>query len=194
MKTRFFQAALSAAMTIVLVMAISAMGAVANQAMAVKPASADGMGGILGESQYAPLLTGTVRYTSSLAYSPAASVQGWGSVQIMLSSVVTATQIVTVTPQFSLQGVACSAITQWFTATKYLYYQPYSIATSSTTITETIGAWQATPVIEQFVQTGSGANSREISIGGQCMRVQLQFSNPGQSYTPTLVIRALDRY
>ncbi|CAG0933608.1 hypothetical protein TFLX_03129 [Thermoflexales bacterium] len=158
----------------------------------VLPAKADGLGGVINESLYAPLLSGQ-RYTTSLTYSNPADVSGFGSVQIMLSAVVTGSQVITLTPQFTLQGVACAAVTQWYSATSYIYYQPYSISTSSTTITETVGAWQETPVIEQFSLTGSGSKAREISIQGRCMRVQLAFSSSGQSYTPTVVIRALDR-
>jgi hypothetical protein len=159
----------------------------------VPPARADGLGGVIGEANFAPLLDGTRRYTTSLSYSNPVDLKGFGSVQIMLNAVVTGSQTITVTPQFSLQPVACSAVTQWFTATTYLYYQPYSIATSSTTLTETIGAWQATPIIDLFTVTGSRTVGREISIQGQCLRVQLQFSNSGQAYTPTIVVRALDR-
>jgi hypothetical protein len=189
------QTALSATMTVALLIAVAALLSMANPTASIQTASAEGgpIGGVINENQYAPLLAGTTRYTTSLVYSPPAVTKGFGSVQIMLNSIVTGSQTITVTPQFSLQGTACPSVTQWFSATTYLYYQPYSIATSSTTLTETIGAWQATPLIEQFVLTGPGTKGREVSIQGQCMRLQLQFSNPGQSYTPTLVIRALNR-
>jgi hypothetical protein len=106
---------------------------------------------------------------------------------------VTGSQIITVTPQFSLQDVGCSAVTQWFTPTTYMNYQPYSVSSNSNTITETVGPWQAAPVVEQFTVTGSNVAQREVSAGGTCFRAKIEFSNAGQSYTPTLVIRALNR-
>jgi hypothetical protein len=157
------------------------------------PAQADELGGVTGSSLFPPVLDGRRGYTTSVTYSSAVYVAGFGSAQIMLNSIVTGTQTITVTPQFSLQDLPCASVTQWFTSTTYQYYQPYSIATSSTTLTETIGAWQGTPITELFNVSGSTVGSREISTKGQCMRVMLTFSKAGQSYTPTLVIRALNR-
>jgi hypothetical protein len=164
-----------------------------SDATAVLSARADGLGGVIVSNVYPPLLSGTTRYTTSQVTSLTANTASYGSVQIMLRNVVTGSQTITVTPQFSLQDVPCASVSQWFTATTYQYYQPYSIATSSTTLTETIGAWQATSIAEIFTVVGSNTAAREIGIQGQCMRVHLSFSNPGQAYTPTLVIRALNR-
>jgi hypothetical protein len=159
----------------------------------VASVQASGLNNLISSNVYPPLLTGTTRYTTSQVTSPAVSIASYGDVQIMLKSVVTGSQTITVIPQFSLQDVSCASVTQWFTSTTYQSYQPYSIASNGTTITETVGAWQGTPVDEIFNVSGSNVGSREISTKGQCMRVLLKFSNAGQSYTPTLVIRAVNR-
>jgi hypothetical protein len=157
------------------------------------PAQADGLGGVTGSSLFPPVLDGRRGYTTSVTYSSAVYVAGFGSVQIMLNSIVTGTQTITVTPQFSLQDLPCASVSQWFTATTYMYYQPYSVATNSNTVTETVGPWTAAPVNDEFALTRSGVVQREISAQGQCLRVVLSFSKPGQTYTPTVVIRALNR-
>jgi hypothetical protein len=182
---------LTALVVIVLLLAIVAL--LPGRAPAIETAQASGLNGIIGSSVYPPLLNGTTRYTASLVTSPAVSIASFGEVQIMLKSVVTGTQTITVTPQFSVQDIACASVTQWFTSTTYMPYQAYSIVSSATTVTESVGAWTTTPLLDQFSVSGPNVAAREISVQGQCMRVQLAFSNAGQSYTPTLTIRALNR-
>jgi hypothetical protein len=238
---------LTALVVIVLLLAIVAL--LPGRAPAIETAQASGLNGLTGSSVYPPLLNGTTRYTTSLVTSPAVSIASFGEVQIMLSNVVTGSQTVTVTPQFSLQNLACANVTQWFTATSLSTYQPSAmgtitstanitsalnvasstisntavvtsglaisgtlITTNTTTITVTLtggtlytttngvtltmlsaGAPSLIALPETFSITGSGSDAREISVQGQCLRVQLEFSNAGQSYTPTLTIRALNR-
>jgi hypothetical protein len=193
MRTRLFQVLLSTAVTLALVFAVVALVTVANPMAPADRALADGLGGILGQQKFTPLIAGTTRYTTSVIYSSAAYVGNYGSVQIMAANTVTGSQVITVTPQFSLQDVTCSNVTQWYSATSYLPYQPYSIVSSATTVTETVGAWSTTPVVEQFTVAGSNVGQREVSATGTCFRAMVQFGNAGQSYTPTLVIRALNR-
>lgn len=159
----------------------------------VPTARADALGGIVGSNLYAPVLDGRHGYTTSVTYSSAVGMAGFGSVQIMLNSVVTGSQTITVTPQFSMQDLPCASVTQWFSSTTYLPYQPYAIVSSATTVTESVGAWMTTPVIDQFSVTQSGVAQREVSAQGQCLRVRLEFSNAGQVYTPTVAVRALNR-
>ena len=160
---------------------------------AIPAAQADSLGGIIGSNLYAPVLDGRRGYTTSVTYSSAVGMAGFGSVQIMLNSVVTGSQTITVTPQFSMQDLPCASVSQWFSSTTYMPYQPYSIVSSATTVTESVGAWTTTPVIDQFSVTRSGVAQREVSAQGQCLRVRLEFSNAGQVYTPTVAVRALNR-
>jgi hypothetical protein len=210
-----FLTALLVMVVLVLVVAI-APGRAPDVASVQASGLPSDQGGLINASVYPPLLTGATRYTTSLVTSPAVSIASYGDVQIMLSNVVTGSQTVTVTPQFSLQNLACASVTQWFTATTPTTYQPATMGTISSTVTITSGLAVSgtlittntttitatmlsagTPVSvalpDVFAVTGSGADAREINVQGQCLRVQLAFSNAGQSYTPTLTIRALNR-
>lgn len=193
MKKNAFQAILSLGVAVALIAAVFALVAVANPLTPAQRASADSLGGIINQQKYPALLAGTQAYTTTPKYSSAVYVDGWGSVNVMVANVVTGSQTITVTPQFSLQDAACTSVTQWFTATSYMAYQPYSVSSNSNTITETVGPWQMTPVVEQFTVTGSNVAQREFSVPGTCMRVRLEFSNAGQTYTPTVIIRTIDR-
>ena len=191
MKTRLFVKSILSTVTVAVMalIAVMALVAVGNP----QSASADTPGGILVQQKFAPLLSGTVAYTTSPKYSATAYVAQYGSVNVMVADVVTGSQTITVTPQFSLQDAPCGSVTQWFTATDYVNYQPYSVSTSSTLVTETLGAWQALPMVARFTIMGSNVGEREFSAQGTCMRVKIDFSDTNQSYTPTVIIRALNR-
>jgi hypothetical protein len=148
-------------------------------------------GGIIGGGQPITLMNGTRGYTTSINYSSPLEAKFYGSIQVAVAIV--GTGVVTVTPQFSLQEPPCSQATQWFTSTTYIPYQPYSIATSSTTLTETIGAWEKVAVKDKFSVSAGNVGFIETAGSGTCFRVMLTYSAAGSTFTPTVIGRPLNR-
>lgn len=174
-----------------LILAIAAL-ALMLAAHDAPPAQAEGIpGGIVGGGVPLTMMNGTRGYTTALNYSDPIETKFYGSVQVAVAIVGTGS--VTVTPQFSLQEPPCSKATLWFTSTKYVPYQPYSISTSSTTITETIGAWENVAVPDRFNVSANNVGFMETSGSGTCFRVRLQYSSAGSTFTPTVIGRALNR-
>lgn len=148
-------------------------------------------GGIVGGGQPATLLNGTQGYTTAVNYSAALDTKFYGSVQVAVGIV--GTDTITVTPQFALQDINCANATQWFTSSQYMPYQPYSIVSSATTVTESVGAWTTTSVTDQFSVVGGNVGSREMAGNGICFRVMLSKVAAGSRYTPTVIARPLNR-
>lgn len=149
--------------------------------------------GLAGRGNVETLLGGTTGYTTAVIYSGAIDARAWGSVQVMAAAQMTSTYTLTVTPQFSLQNLPCGSVTQWFTSTSYLPYQPYSVSSNSNTITETVGAWTYMAVNDAFTVSGSNVGMREVPGNGVCFRAMVEFSAPGKTYTPTLLFRGTNR-
>jgi hypothetical protein len=167
--------------------------ALAATAMPLRTAQADLGSGLSGKALAPQTLESGSRYTVTSRFTPSAYVGDYGAVQIMAANSVTASQVLTITPQFSIQDGLCTASTLWFTSTSYLPYQPYSIVSNQTTVTESVGNFNTAPLSDQFTATGSDIVGREVSVQGRCLRLKLDWSNPGQAYTPTILIRALNR-
>jgi hypothetical protein len=175
----------------VLVVAVVLLGLTVALATS-QPARADEGGGITGVSNAVTVLDGATAYTTSVN-SDAFDARYYGSVQVMAVADVTGTQTMTVTPQFSLENVSCSRAAQWFTSTSYIAYQPYSVLTYSGSVTLTLGTPTAVTLPDWFAITGAGVAGREVSNGGLCFRAAVTFSDEGQTYTPTIVVRGLNR-
>lgn len=191
MKT-FLKSTLSILIAVAVALVINA--AIVDTSARTPVAMADGLGGIFGQNLFPAVRSGLTSYTTTTAYSDPINVQYYGSVQIAVSNATTSTGLLTITPQFNaLQSAACAFTTGWYTATHYMDYQPYSVASNGTTITETVGAWTATPVLEQLGITGANSVAREISAQGSCVRLMFTWSLSGTPYTPTANIRGINR-
>jgi hypothetical protein len=126
------------------------------------------------------LYDGSTGYTTTEA-SPVRLSAPFAHVQIQGHLV--STGVMTITPQFSLEPVGCTAVTDWFSATETLLY-----ADSDTTPTvAAIGS-----VANQLVISGTGSVFREVDVGGRCMRVKLETSTV-KSYTPTVYMRLINK-
>lgn len=161
---------------------------------------------------------GTTSYTGTQQLG-GVYVADYGSVQIQLTSAVSdyTTSTVTLTPQFSVDAVdRCSEVTNWFDASAIHLYNAETaeivstqvntttttVITNSSTITQEVGyvvtstTTTATPTLGeatyQFGVTGNGTAGHEVPSVGVCMRVKLSVTN-SDTYTPTVIIRAVDR-
>jgi hypothetical protein len=148
--------------------------------LASPPAAADSGGGIISNTQPVTISAGSP-YTVATVNTIGMLVYGYGSVQIQASIDVTDAQAVTVTPQFSnVPALSCSSVTRWFDAKVYAAYPTGSSL-----------AWGG--VVEQLVFAGDGNDGLEIPALGRCFRLQLTFDSVGQTFTPTLYLRTLNR-
>jgi len=184
-----------------------ALGVMALVLGPVGSVSADPDGGIVSKSTARTLAAGATAYTTTGNVSLSTlNVGAYGSLQIQVADVVTDSAVLTVVPQFSNEPAnattgSCSAVTGWFTATEYVPYVAYTV--SSQTVTATGILTSATSVSTgsmtegnnalSFTVTGSQIAGREIPIQGQCFRLKLNYSAAGQTYTPTIYIRAVNR-
>lgn len=137
-------------------------------------------GGITKQSTIFTLASGGTNYTSAQNLA-GVSVAEYGSVQVQVTSDVTSTQVVTVTPQFSNDPVVCTSATNWFNATEYQIFE--SNAATDTLVTDSEALL--------FTITGDGTAGREVSAQGKCFRVNLGIS--ANSFTPTVYVRLLNR-
>lgn len=170
---------------VLLVFALAlALGLLAFSLLPQGAAQADRGGGLLLKASPTTLAAGATSYTTTANTDLAElNVFDYGSIQIQASVDVTGSQVITVTPQFSNQpSVNCSAVTTWFTATA-----PLVFAASNLTATTSF-------VNESFSITGDGTGGREVPTQGRCVRLSIDFSAPGQVYTPTVFVRPVNRY
>jgi hypothetical protein len=152
----------------------------------VGPVNADPGDGLITKSVAQTLAAGATAYTTTNNTAlNTFNIANYGAVQIHVANVVTSTQVLTVVPQFSNAPLSasgsCSSVASWFTATTPLVY-------AASNITPTLGV-----VDTSFTVTASGVAGREVPVLGQCFRIKLDFSAAGQSYTPTVYIRAVNR-
>lgn len=122
--------------------------------------------------QTVTLFDGSTPY-SDTQYSTAYLGAGFAHLQIhAIQATAITTQVITYTPQFSLEPVGCGAITAgWFGA----------------------GTWSGGTKTDVYLAlTSTVANGREIPMEGRCVRVKLSPSQ-ATAYTPTLYIRMLNK-
>lgn len=143
-------------------------------------ARADELGGITKQSTIVTMAAGATGYTSAQNLA-GISVAEYGSVQIQLTSDVTSTQVVTLTPQFSNDSAVCASATNWFSAAEYQVFESDAATDTLVTDSETM----------LFTITGDGTAGREIPALGKCFRVNLGIS--ANTFTPTVQVRLLNR-
>ena len=144
---------------------------------------------------------GTDQYLMT-TYSDGVLVGYYGVVQIQAVGVMTYTDAMTITPQFSNQPVGCTSVTSptgWFDAETYVPYVNQSrvvIAsgweTVSVTSTVTSGVMTYSVLTHTFSVpvTTTVAKGREVPVLGRCFRVRME--GP-PIFTPTVFIRLVNR-
>jgi hypothetical protein len=127
----------------------------------------------------------------------------------MATTAATSTHTLSVTPQFSNEAVACSAITDWFdgalvevyadyasTATADLYAEAGTTETvTSTTTLATSSNGLALGSVSMLTRLSGAAPSavgRDFPVLGQCIRFKLESSGSDDVYTPTLYARLIN--
>lgn len=161
----------------------------------VPAAVADGSG-IIKPVKLQTLANGTTGYSvtspiSSL-YSSTAYVGDFGAVQFQIAAQVTGSQVVTWTPQFSIQPITgnCNNSTAWFDAVSYQTYTttPYPTATYVSPVPYW---WEQ--VIFSAKTTGAMQVGFEAQTVGQCVRLRYEIDTAEVMITPTIYLRALNR-
>jgi hypothetical protein len=166
-------------------------------------AQADPGGGFISKASPIVVAAGTTAYTSTPNISlTTVNVFDYGAVQIQVAQVVTGAGVLTVIPQFSnATTLNCSTATPWFTATQYLIYPAYTVASQAITSTGVLTMTTSTSTGSlttgisdlSLAVTGSDTVGREIPVMGRCLRLKLLFSASGQTYTPTITVRPVNR-
>lgn len=121
--------------------------------------------------QTVTLFDGKTAYTDT-QYSSGYLGAGFAHVQIHVSqTTISPTEVITYTPQFSLQPVGCGSIATWFDA----------------------GTWSGGTKTDVYLAlTATITEGRELTMDGRCMRIKVEpLSATG--YTPTLYIRMLNK-
>lgn len=161
----------------------------------VPAASADG-GGIIKPVRLQTLANGTTGYSVTdpitSMFSSTAYVGDFGSVQFQIAAVVTGSQVVTWTPQFSNQPISgnCNNSTAWFDAVSYQTYTttPYP---TETYVSPVPYWWEQ--VIFSAKTTGAMQVGFEAQTVGQCVRLRYEIDSAEVTITPTIYLRALNR-
>lgn len=153
--------------------------------------------------QSVTMLDGTTAYTTT-TYSSAYLVGGFGEVVLQIHDDVSGTNTITVTPQFSTEGVACSSVTDWVDASTSLAYA--DAASNSATITvSTLNTNTLTTTVASLsggttltygsvdiytTITGDDAAMLSVDTAGRCMRVKLTTAT---TFTPTVYAWMVNR-
>ncbi len=156
----------------------------------VPAALADGTG-IIKPVKLQTLANGTIGYSvtspiSSL-YSSTAYVGDFGAVQFQIAASVTGSQVITWTPQFSIQPITgnCNNSTAWFDAVSYTSYA------TATYYAPVVYWW------EQIVFSAKTVGTQQIGFEamtvGQCARLRYEIDAAEVTITPTIYLRALNR-
>lgn len=156
----------------------------------VPTALADGSG-IIKPTKLQTLANGTTGYSvtspiSSL-YSSTAYVGDFGAVQFQIAASVTGSQVITWTPQFSIQPISgnCNNSTAWFDAVSYTSYA------TATYYAPVVYWW------EQIVFSAKTVGTQQIGFEamtvGQCARLRYEIDAAEVTITPTIYLRALNR-
>lgn len=167
------------ALTALFVVALLAGLALALPATSNVAASGEQGGGITG---WNGIFTVGGSVLADTAFVGAIYSADYGSAQIDLTIDVTGSQQITLIPQYSNQPVVCTSVTQWFTATDYVY--------TTAQLTNTV---QSAALVPSFSQSGDGTVGREVSVYGRCLRFKLVTDSVGQVFTPTIYVRLVDR-
>lgn len=170
---------------VLLVFALAlALGLLSFSLLPQGTAQAERGGGLLLKATPTTLASGATSYTTTAnTVLTAINVFDYGSIQIQAAVDVTGSQVITFTPQFSNQPtVNCSAVTTWFTATAPLIFATSNITATTSFVNESVSI------------TGDGNVGREVPTQGRCFRLSMDFSVPGQVYTPTVYVRPVNRY
>lgn len=180
-----------------------ALGLLILAGAALQPgtAQADPGGGFVTKANPIVVAAGATGYTATTNLSlTTVNVFDYGAVQIQAGQVVTGAQVLTVIPQFSnAPTLNCGSATSWFTATQYQIYPAYTVAsqvvteTGALTTSTSTGSLTTGSVDLSFTVTGSEVVGREIPVSGRCLRLKLSFSAAGNTYTPTIYVRPVNR-
>jgi hypothetical protein len=142
--------------------------------------------------QTVTLEDGTDVYTTT-TYTLGYLAGSFGEVVLQIHSDISGTETMTVTPQFSSEGVGCRAITNWADATiagvvNTLGAQTVTVSTLNTnTLTTTVGTAASAAVysVVDVVVTLAGDDSTLLRFNslGKCMRVKMESAT---TFTPTM--------
>ncbi len=180
-------------LVVVIMLAVTLMAVIA----ALWPstvATADSAGGIIRwKSQ--TVLSGTQSYMAtdpvSTFETSAVYVGDYGALQYQIAvdvpdDEILGPRIITWTPQFSIQPVGnCDAATAWFDGTVYqaygdgAYYAPV------------VYAWEQSPMSART--SGSEIIGFEAATVGACARLKFVIESTGDTFTPTVYLRMLNR-
>ena len=128
----------------------------------------------------APLLAGGIAHSATVEVAKT-YVTAWDYVNIHVKNVVTGTQVLTITPMFSNEtGVACSGVSDWYTATDYQH-----LLGSTDLLSATLLALSKTYV---FTIAGNDQTARSVPVTGRCFMINLTLE-PDETYTPTYWLR-----
>lgn len=111
--------------------------------------------------------------TSYVSYQPAAATT------VTATEPATATE--TIATGLEVSGTLVTTTTNWITTTNWF---TSSLAPGDLT---------RAALSDLFTLTGSGTAQREVDSGGLCFRASLTWSNSGETYTPTIVVRGVNR-
>lgn len=148
---------------------------------------------------------GNTAYTTT-TYSTAYLVDEADLLRLHGTGEVSGTGNITITPQFSMQPVACRSATSWFDAEEYHVYNAQTVAAttnqtvtvnstggSTTTVTSTLTADTSTSLATSTLSEGSinptlvisggTTEGRQVQAAGVCVRLKMEGSS---TYTPTV--------
>jgi hypothetical protein len=130
----------------------------------------------------APLLAGGVAHSATVEVAQT-YVTAWDYVNIHIKNVVTDVEVLTIVPMFSNEtGVACSGVSDWYTATDYQIVPSARVLTTDTLELVNLSKTYA------FTITGPNQTARSIPVTGRCFQIKLSLDE-GEIYTPTYWIR-----
>lgn len=128
----------------------------------------------------APLLAGGIAHSATVEVAKT-YVTAWDYVNVHIKNVVTGSQWLTITPMFSNEtGVACSGVTDWYTATDYQHLLGGTDPTSATLFERS--------KTYAFTINGNDQTARSIPVTGRCFMIKLTLE-PDETYTPTYYLR-----
>lgn len=132
------------------------------------------------------LVDGGTAY-SVTTYTPARLSSNYASVQVQVTNDISATGTFTLTPQFSLDGVSCTGVTNWF---EPKWYELYATNGTTTTVRPNNGIVETSGDLE-LVVTNDASAGRTFEVEGTCVRFKMEGSD---TFTPTVKARLLNTH
>lgn len=154
-------------------LALAALLTIAGMLVTQEPIATDAASVV--SQQTVTVMDGTTVYTTTSTTSDPAFSAYYGELTAYVSNTISGTGTITVTPQISLQPVACASATEWTTATVSNVSSTPSYDTANVQFT-----------------VGAGASAAvSFPAQGRCTRLRIQLASSTQ-YTPTAYIRMVN--